>query len=831
MPNTRNHLQISVARVIGVLAVGSLPWVFACGNEASQDDSSGSQSGAGGSTTGGAAGAAAGGGVAAGAGGGSGASGGAGSGVVGGAGGSAGAGQGGGAGAGAAAGQGGESGASGAAVCPPDEDQDGISDEVEGKSTLLDTDKDGTPDYLDLDSDGDGIPDAVEGLTGVNGCLLPQDSDSDGTPDFQDTDSDNNGLPDAKEVYPDGSPYDPLKPPADTDGDKYPDYADDDNDGDTLPDTAELVNGSAVDTDMDGLPDHDDIDSDNDSIPDGLDGVTDLDEDGVPNFRDTDSDGDGIPDSCEAGMGSKQGDTPIDSDQDGKYDFLDLDSDGDGLLDSVEDANGSCEIDSGETDPRSGDTDGDGATDLVEVALGCDPTNKFLGPGSGCPGVYFVVPYLEDPFPAASVVGVEVALQKADLGFIMDTTGTMGQEIAGLKDGVATIIQDVGKFLPDVQVGVAGQDDYPVAPYGLGSAGDQAFYVPPGGLVTADVAKVQAAVASLTTHNGGLDDTAESQVLAMWRALTNQPYQYPGVQVPPDSIPAGRFGSMGFREDAMPILISITDAAFHNGRRVSAPDVLHDPYSFNAQQPDAAPTVDTLLSVMSERGAKFIGIASDDGHRGGFDPYEDMAYIADETGSLASPKAFGGTCKTSLGGNPLPTPDGPGGTCRLIFDTPTTTGVGLSQRVIDGVKALVMSLRIDVRVVAVPDAPSPENDQVDSVDSFVKVVEVQSGGIAPLNPAHPCIVASGGAGQDQWTGPKGVISGPDSVAEGAKGVAAGDNVCYLVTPLVNTTVPAKETVQAFHAILQAKARSGGKGPEIDFGAPLDVVFIVPPLPQ
>src|SRR5688572_29342451 len=44
----------------------------------------------------------------------------------------------------------------------PDEDGDSIADEQEGRVEEVDTDLDGTPDYLDDDSDGDGVPDVVE---------------------------------------------------------------------------------------------------------------------------------------------------------------------------------------------------------------------------------------------------------------------------------------------------------------------------------------------------------------------------------------------------------------------------------------------------------------------------------------------------------------------------------------------------------------------------------------------------------------------------------------------------------------------------------------------
>ncbi|GLU42719.1 PA14 domain-containing protein [Allomuricauda sp. NBRC 101325] len=86
--------------------------------------------------------------------------------------------------------------------------------------TMVDTDGDGIPNYQDLDSDGDGIPDNVEAQTSLgyvassgvdannNGLddayestgISPVDTDGDGTPDFMDTDSDNDGTNDTTEA-------------------------------------------------------------------------------------------------------------------------------------------------------------------------------------------------------------------------------------------------------------------------------------------------------------------------------------------------------------------------------------------------------------------------------------------------------------------------------------------------------------------------------------------------------------------------------------------------------------------------------------------------------
>ena len=69
-----------------------------------------------------------------------------------------------------------------------DSDNDGISDKIEG---IVDTDKDGLPDFRDLDSDGDTYPDKVEGNV---------DTDKDGIPDILDLDSDGDGITDVVEA-------------------------------------------------------------------------------------------------------------------------------------------------------------------------------------------------------------------------------------------------------------------------------------------------------------------------------------------------------------------------------------------------------------------------------------------------------------------------------------------------------------------------------------------------------------------------------------------------------------------------------------------------------
>ena len=255
----------------------------------------------------------------------------------------------------------------------PDDDNDNIPDVVEDPnfdvdndpaSNPLDSDLDGTPDYLDEDSDGDGLSDFAESgasgndsdgdniddsydidITGgndlnndgVDDSVLPRDSDADNLPDYLDTvfDGDRSGVDTDKDGIPDDTecPVFPTDCP-DSDNDGTPDFLETDSDGDGLDDGDEkgsLSSGVLLDTDGDGLPDYQDTDSDGDGIPDAAEGLSaDTDGDGIPDVLDADSsgavfggdsDGDGIVDmdECISYPDCK------DSNNDGTPDYMDAD--------------------------------------------------------------------------------------------------------------------------------------------------------------------------------------------------------------------------------------------------------------------------------------------------------------------------------------------------------------------------------------------------------------------------------------------------------------------------------------------------------------------------
>lgn len=159
----------------------------------------------------------------------------------------------------------------------------------------VDSDGDGIYDHLDLDSDNDGITDNVEAQTtagyvapsgidanndglddayGPDG-LTPVDTDGDGTADFLDTDSDNDGTSDTAEAG-----HGVSQAAIDASGDA---------DGDGIADVVDDVSGWDVnDDDIDGAGNFTLADTDNDVAADGSDATPlthDLDfRDSVPCF-------------------------------------------------------------------------------------------------------------------------------------------------------------------------------------------------------------------------------------------------------------------------------------------------------------------------------------------------------------------------------------------------------------------------------------------------------------------------------------------------------------------------------------------------------------------
>ena len=330
----------------------------------------------------------------------------------------------------------------------------------------------------------------------------------------------------------------------------------------------------------------------------------DVDGDGTPNDSDPDADGDGIDNGTEQVGGFACAGADVDGD--GTPNWLDRDSDDDGLFDQNE---------LGSADPYDPDTDDDGWGDAIEIGVG----SRAEEPSSVPRGITWA-----GELPRGGSERIEIdfvnRIESADVFFLVDTTGTMDGErdnlVMGLTDIVVPGIRDA---IPDAWFGAAGFEDYPISPYGGDAAGDRPFYLltsmipaeqdlsTPGTGSAAlmeganEVPDILDAIDALRIRNG--EDLPEAFVPALYATATGDGLPWPGGMVPPQSSCApGRHGYPCFREEALPIVVLVGDAPFHNG-----PDMAE----IYGSIPDA-PTYDGAVAALDEIGARVVGIYSGD---------------------------------------------------------------------------------------------------------------------------------------------------------------------------------------------------------------------------
>lgn len=652
-----------------------------------------------------------------------------------------------------------------------DSDGDGISDFHEGRTSVdgagsPDTDGDGTADYLDLDSDGDGISDTIE-AGDASVTTSPIDSDFDGVADYRDLDSDGNGVPDA------------IEGAGDADGDSRPAFRDVDNDEDGLDDVSEIGADPSRprDTNSDGTPDYDSPDSDGDTIHDATEGLIDTDADGVFDIYDLDTDDDGFIDSVEAGD-ADVGTAPIDTDADGIADFRDPDSDGDGLSDSAERTAG--------TSRTSADTDGDGVTDLIEVGAGTDPLSASDSPRTRGDFV-FVVPYMMPPSPTRDTLQFATSLQKADVYFMMDNTGSMGGTIAALQSGLtSTVIPDIRSRIPDAWFGVGGFDDYPLSAYSYGSSGcgtdtagiahDAPFFQYQ--TMTMSDTAAQTAVNRYRTNCGY--DGPESAVAALYSLVSRNNLggyaRFMSSGSTPPSCPAGYRGAACFRPDAVPIVIVMTDVDQHNSPTCSPS--FWGTYACDYRYIAGAPSWTAMTGALSGMDVRAVGISTSTYGRAFLE-----RLVTDTTLARGAP----------------------GPASSYVLDAPS--GSGLSAAVTDAVRrAALVPLDVSARASDVVDP----GDTVDAVAAFLDRLETRTS-------AAPGLTCTTGLATSDRPG----IDG-DTYPDTFDNVTPGLPVCFDIVPKTNVTVMPTLDPQLFRARIDVLG---------DGFTPLDdriIFFLVPP---
>lgn len=212
------------------------------------------------------------------------------------------------------------------------------------------------------------------------------------------------------------------------------------------------------------------------------------------------------------------------------------------------------------------DSDGDGVPD---VADDCPGAGAVRNPDGTCSASdeYF---YHDLPYGGPAEIDpldIMVQVRTADVYFLMDTTGSMGEEIYNLRTSLTSgtfitgcsggIIGAIRCTIPDAWFGVGYHDDYPVSPYG--GTGDYVYRNLQN--ITSSVSAAQTAVNSLALHWG--NDGPESQTQALW-AIASGGGLGPYLAAAP-ACPTGHWGYPCFRPGTIPIVILFTDAPFHNG--------------------------------------------------------------------------------------------------------------------------------------------------------------------------------------------------------------------------------------------------------------------------
>jgi hypothetical protein len=300
-----------------------------------------------------------------------------------------------------------------------------------------------------------------------------------------------------------------------------------------------------------------------------------------------------------------------------------------------------------------------------------------------------------DGGPLDLPLDTEVQVGRADVVFLIDITGSMDQEIdriqSDLRDQISPGIQEA---IPDSQIGVATLADFPEGSCGVEGEDSPFRLVLP---VTDDLARVQSAVNSIATSNGG--DPPESQVEALFQTATGQGI---GSYVAPSfGCPRGGFGYPCFREDALPVILLFTDDEFHNG-----PSGSNDYGSFGACSPSPSPhTYRETRDALTDRGIRVMGLFS------GTAPSarNEMEQIARDTGALDS-------------GRPL------------VFDI-GRNGEGLSAGVVDSIRTLASVIQFDIDTLLVDPDPRDGVDPRDFVESVIPLRAEPMDGVESIDVA------------------------------------------------------------------------------------------------
>lgn len=233
------------------------------------------------------------------------------------------------------------------------------------------------------------------------------------------------------------------------------------------------------------------------------------------------------------------------------------------------------------------------------------------------------VPCIVAPPDAGEVTAdldIPASLAVVDIMFLIDSTGSMRDEIDAVRDGLREqVVPGVRRAIPDAAFGVALFGEFPITPHG--PSGVRPYELRTA--ITTEVPLVEAALDDTPTW-GNFDD-AEAAIEGLFQVITGEGYGAPGDPgfIPPSAgCPSGGVGGGCFRTDALPIVMLITDAPMQNG-----PDGSTD-YGFRPAPHGYTETVDAVTRL----DALIVGLAATDPGRPRALP--DLRALARDTGSV-----------------------------------------------------------------------------------------------------------------------------------------------------------------------------------------------------
>lgn len=426
-------------------------------------------------------------------------------------------------------------------------------------------------------------------------------------------------------------------------------------------------------------------------------------------------------------------------------------------------------------------------------------------------GVLFVLPYQDRAGSKAEPLTFATDIDDLDVLLDMDATGGMGGPINDLQGSlVGTVIPGIQASIAGAWFGVAAFMDYPIDPFGTVGCDQPFLLIQP---MTPSVAEAQDGVLALTTGMFGGpigcgNDGPEAHIEALHQIATGAGLVGPAPTfVAPN---ATGIGGVGFRQGAMPVIVSVTDARSHDPGVAlcgGGTDYDADP-SVLAVAATRAQTKDELSAICGR--VLTMAVSNHDPACG---PVADGTDLAEATGALVPPVAWdlvpGGRpvgcgiaqCCTGTSGTGIA--PNPSGLCPLVYRV-GFGGSGVGDGMTEAVSMLANFASFSVTslvteaVTDIEGVPLPPG--ITTADFIQSVVPLGHGPVPLPGVADPILTA-----------------------DAFEDVVPNTPVTFEVEAL-NDVVPASDRAQLFRATLSVLA---------DGCADLDqreLLFLVPPEP-